>query len=126
VVVLGDAALPAVQALVRWAPGGHADRELAERRALGFPPAAVFVELTGPPAVVDDFLNAAILPASSEVLGPVATTARAGETEAVRALIRAPRAEAAQLAAELHAAQGARSARKLPTVRVRVDPVDIG
>jgi primosomal protein N' (replication factor Y) len=126
VVVLAEATLPQVQALVRWAPGGHADRELAERRALGFPPAAVFAELTGEPAAVDDFLDAATLPASSEILGPVPTTARAGETETVRALVRASRAVAAQLAAQLHATQGGRSARKLPSVRVRVDPVDIG
>ncbi len=124
VVVLADAALSAVQAVVRWSPGGHADRELAERRQLGFPPVAVFVELTGEPGAVDDFLAAATLPASSEVLGPV--PARSGDGDAARALIRAPRSAAAEVAGALHAAQGVRSARKLPPVRVRVDPIDIG
>jgi primosomal protein N' (replication factor Y) len=126
VVVLADAALPVVQSLVRWSPGGHADRELAERRALGFPPASVFVELTGEPAAVDDLLNAAALPTSSEVLGPVPVAPRGGDVAGARALVRAPRAAAGEVAAALHAAQGVRSARKLPTVRVRVDPVDIG
>ena len=38
VVVVADAATPAVQALVRWDPAGFADRELAERAALRLPP----------------------------------------------------------------------------------------
>ncbi|HEX7104760.1 MAG TPA: primosomal protein N' [Acidothermaceae bacterium] len=128
VVVLADAALPPVQALVRWSPGGYADRELAERRRLRFPPAAVFAELTGEPAAVEEWLQAAnlpaSLPASSEILGPV--PARVGEADAVRALIRAPRAAAPELAAALHAARGVRSAHKLQAVRVRVDPIEIG
>lgn len=124
VVVIADGALPSVQALVRWSPGGHADRELAERRQLGFPPVTVFAELTGEIGAVDEFLADATLPASSEVLGPVPV--RGGDGDAARALIRAPRSAAAELAVALHAAQGVRSARKLPPVRVRVDPVDIG
>ena len=38
VVVLADSSLRAVQALVRWDPVGHAERELAERQASRFPP----------------------------------------------------------------------------------------
>ena len=37
-VVVADAALPVVQALVRWDPVTHAERELAERIELRFPP----------------------------------------------------------------------------------------
>ncbi len=44
-----------------------------------------------------------------------------------RALLRVPRAEGKALAAALHAAQAARSARKAPDpVRVRLDPPEIG
>ena len=38
VVVVADASLPVVQALIRWDPATFADRELAERRELRFPP----------------------------------------------------------------------------------------
>ena len=86
VVVGADAGLAAVQALVRWDPAGFAERELAERAELGFPPARRFASLTGAPAAVADLLAAARLPASAEPLGPVP----AGEgTE--RLLLRVPR-----------------------------------
>ena len=48
VVVLAEASLPAVQALVRWDPVGFAERELAERAELGFPPAVRMAAVTGP------------------------------------------------------------------------------
>ena len=56
VVVGADAAVPAVQALVRWDPGWFAARELAERGELGFPPAARMAALTGPPVAVAELL----------------------------------------------------------------------
>ena len=39
VILVAEAALPVAQALIRWDPVTHAERELAEREALGFPPA---------------------------------------------------------------------------------------
>ena len=39
---------PAVQALIRWDPATFADRELAERAELRFPPAARMASVTGP------------------------------------------------------------------------------
>jgi primosomal protein N' (replication factor Y) (superfamily II helicase) len=137
VVVLGDSSLRAVQALVRWDPVGHAERELAERATLGFPPAVTFAELSGDPDAVAELLAATLLPGAAEVLGPVPVAAAGGrvglaatggrDREAdVRALVRAPRAEGAALAAALHAALGVRSARKAVGVRVRIDPVDLG
>jgi primosomal protein N' (replication factor Y) len=146
VVVLGDSSLRAVQALVRWDPVGHAERELAERATLGFPPAVTFAELSGEPDSVAELLNAALLPAAAELLGPVPVTAAGGGAASaaaggraasaaaggrdrdahVRALVRVPRAEGAALAAALHAALGVRSARKAIGVRVRIDPADLG
>ncbi len=121
VVVGADAGLAAVQALVRWDPAGFAERELAERAELGFPPARRFASLTGAPAAVADLLAAARLPASAEPLGPVP----AGEgTE--RLLLRVPRADGAALAAALHAAAAVRSARKAPDpVRIQLDPLEL-
>jgi primosomal protein N' (replication factor Y) len=129
VVVLGDSSLRAVQALIRWDPVGHAERELAERGTLGFPPAVTIAEVLGAPDAVDELVAATALPPDVQVLGPVpASTDRPGSAGAaeVRALIRVPRSAGADLAAALHDAQGVRSARKAPVVRVRIDPVDLG
>ncbi|HTC67931.1 MAG TPA: primosomal protein N' [Acidothermaceae bacterium] len=128
VVVLADSSLRAVQALVRFDPVGHAERELAERVALGFPPAVTFAELSGAPDAVADLIVATVLPADSDLLGPVPVASRRGsdDGEQVRTLVRVPRSGAAALATALHEAQGVRSARKASPVRVRIDPVDIG
>jgi primosomal protein N' (replication factor Y) len=135
VVVVADAALPAVQALLRWDPVTHAERELAERAELRFPPTVRMASLTGAEPAVRDMIAAASLPPYAEVLGPVPVTARppaatdgppAPETPQVRALIRVPRKDAAALAAGLHAAQSLRSARKdTEVVRVQLDPAEL-
>jgi primosomal protein N' (replication factor Y) len=122
VVLVADPGLGPVQALVRWDPAGFAERELADRLALGFPPAARLAAVTGSPQAVRELLELADLPPGAEVLGPVP-----GRREGVRALVRVPRAHGAGLAAALRAAQGVRSARKAAeTVRVQIDPPDIG
>jgi len=126
-VVLADAALPAVQALVRWDPAGFSEREVAERTGLGFPPAVRMAAVTGAPPAVADFLSLAELPADAEVLGPVpAADDRPGHDPAARALIRVPRRSGLALARALHAAQALRSARKdSGPVRVQLDPAEI-
>lgn len=132
VVVLADSSLRAVQALVRWDPVGHAERELAERQTLGFPPAVTFAELAGPPDAVAELIAATVLPGDADVLGPVPMPSQRGSNGdasregQVRALVRVPRSAAAALATALHEAQGVRSARKAVPVRVRIDPVDLG
>jgi primosomal protein N' (replication factor Y) len=121
VILMAEAALPAAQALIRWDPVTHAERELAERQALGFPPAVRMAAVTGPAAVVAGFLAEAELPPGAEVIG----TVPAGEDK-VRALIRAPRRGGLALAATLRQAQAARTARKdASQVRVRLDPADL-
>ena len=121
VVVVADAAVPTVQALVRFDPGWLAARELAERRELRFPPAARVASLTGVPDAVADLLGAAQLPDGAEVLGPV--PAAEGQE---RMLIRTSRSSGAGLAAALKAALGVRSARKAPDpVRVQIDPLEL-
>jgi primosomal protein N' (replication factor Y) len=120
-VVGADAGLPVVQALVRWDPAGFAERELAERAELGFPPAVRFASLTGTPAAVADLVAAADLPGTAEPLGPVP----AGD-DAERLLLRVPRADGTALARALHAAAAVRSARKAPDpVRVQLDPLEL-
>ncbi|MFI5487204.1 primosomal protein N' [Micromonospora echinaurantiaca] len=119
VVVVADGALAPVQALLRWDAAWFAERELAERRELGFPPAVRMASVTGQPAAVADLLAEARLPAEAELLGPVPAD---GERE--RMLVRVPRARAAALAEALHSAAGVRTARKAADpVRLQVDPL---
>ncbi|MET9021611.1 primosomal protein N' [Actinopolymorpha sp. NPDC004070] len=124
VVVVGDPGSPAIQALVRWSPQDQADRELAEREAARFPPAARLATLTGAPDAVRDLAGLVELPPGTEVLGPVP---QAGEDEVVRLVLRVRWADGARLSAALKAAQAVRSARKAPgPVRVQVDPAVLG
>jgi primosomal protein N' (replication factor Y) len=146
VVVMADSALPTVQALVRWDPAGHAATELAARAEVGFPPAVRMAAVEGTPDAVAEVLaelgvgigasgpgrGSAGAPHSVEVLGPVelepAENGSASPPEVrERALLRVPRADGKALAAALHAAQAARTARKVPDpVRIRLDPSEIG
>jgi primosomal protein N' (replication factor Y) (superfamily II helicase) len=131
VIIVADAVLPPVQALVRWDPVTHAERELAERRELRFPPAARVAAMTGPPDAVRDVLAAAGLPAGAEVLGPVWIDGeRPGQpadgAAACRVLVRASRAEGTALACALRAAQAVRTARKdAGVVRLQLDPAEL-
>ncbi|MER7624049.1 primosomal protein N' [Streptomyces sp. NPDC126503] len=138
VVVVAEPTLRPVQALVRWDPVGHAQRELAERAELGFPPVSRMAAVAGPPEAVTSFLAAAELPPDAEVLGPVPLPVvrpggarRPGDPppgeQWDRALVRVPPGSGAALAAALKQARAARSARGAgDPVRIRVDPVDIG
>ena len=127
VVVVADAEIPAVQALVRWDPATFAERELAERAALHLPPAAAVASLTGSAAALGQFLAAAQLPGSAEVLGPVAVASRApGDDATERLIVRVPRTQGRELAAALHAAAGVRSAHKdAGSLRVQIDPSEL-
>jgi primosomal protein N' (replication factor Y) len=132
VVLVADSGLPAVQALIRWDPVTQAERELAERTALRFPPAVRMAALTGPASAVRAVLAAAVLPDGADVLGPVPAAADSGPASAapaeeqVRALIRVPRSGGLALAAALRAAQAVRSARKdAGVVRLQLDPAEL-
>ena len=133
VVVLAEATLPAVQALIRWDPVTFSERELAERAELGFPPAVRMASVTGPPEAVADFVGALSssgggLPARAEVLGPVPVDAGPGVSAETRerALIRIGRRDGLELARALHAVQATRSARKDGgAIRVQLDPAEV-
>ncbi|WP_418955970.1 primosomal protein N' [Streptomyces tritici] len=138
VVVVAEPTLRPVQALVRWDPVGHAQRELAERAELGFPPVSRMASVTGPVDAVPAFLASAALPPDAEILGPVPLpVVRPGGPQRPgdpppgeaweRALVRVPPGTGAALAAALKQAQASRSTRgPVPPIRVRVDPPDIG
>ncbi|MFJ5710428.1 MULTISPECIES: primosomal protein N' [unclassified Streptomyces] len=138
VVVVAEPTLRPVQALVRWDPVGHAQRELAERAELGFPPVSRMAAVSGPPESVETFLAAAALPMDAEILGPVplpvvrpGSARRPGDPppgeQWDRALVRVPPGSGAALAQALKHARASRQARGTgDTVRIRVDPPDIG
>jgi primosomal protein N' (replication factor Y) len=131
VLVHADASLAVTQALVRWDPVTFAERDLAERAELGFPPAVRMAAVSGEPAAVASVINGT--GDEFEVLGPVPLEQPAQQAQQaappedqVRALIRAPRAEGAALAKALQAAQAGRSARKEGGgVRVQLDPPEL-
>ena len=114
VVVTADAALPAVQALIRWDPGWFASVEYAERSAARLPPVTRVISLVGSDGAVRDI--AADVPASFQRVGPVPTSD--GQT---RLSLIGPRELSLEAARALHAALGARSTRSssdLPLVRM--------
>ena len=112
--------LQLLEAVVRWDPAWHAERELAERVVLGFPPAVRVATVTGSAPAVRQLVQAAELPDGAEVLGPVPI----GTDE--RAVIRIGAERGLELTDALRAAQGARSARKdRDPVRVQIDPLDL-
>jgi primosomal protein N' (replication factor Y) len=120
VVLVGDPGLPVVQAMVRADPQGWLERELAERTELGLPPAVRMAAVSGAPGPVAELLDAATLPETVEVLGPVEA-----EPGQVRAVLRAPRAAGGELARALKAAQAVRSARRAEgSTKVELDPLE--
>ncbi|OZM72999.1 primosome assembly protein PriA [Amycolatopsis antarctica] len=126
VIVGADASLSAVQALVRWDPGWHAELELAERTELGFPPAVRMASVEGTPEAVTGVLDDLRLPGSGEVLGPVplGEIDDEGRAERERALVRVARGDGQALAVAMRAAAVRRDARKATEpIRMQLDPL---
>ncbi|MEP6666497.1 MAG: primosome assembly protein PriA, partial [Nocardioidaceae bacterium] len=117
---VGEPSVPALQALVRWDPEGFARRELADRESAHLTPAARLATLTAAPDIVTESLAALALPRGVEVLGPVAI-----DDALSRVVVRSSRQRGAALSKALQQLQSARSSRKLPPVRVQVDPLEL-
>ncbi len=131
VLIHADAALPVVQALIRWDPVTFSERTLADRVALGFPPATRMAAVTGDAVAVASLLASLPRPESGdlEILGPLPYRGDDGppaQQEQQRALLRVPQSSGPALARALHAAQAARSGRKEGGgVRVQLDPAEL-
>lgn len=127
VLAVGEPSHPGLQALIRWDPAGLARREIDERASAHLPPASRVATVTGEPDDIETALQAVQLPPGAEVLGPVPVEARDERDEAqVRYVVRVPRASGTALSAALRQLQAQRSARKLPHLRVEVDPAQLG
>lgn len=122
--------LPPVEALVRWDPAWLAERELAERRELGLPPAVRMAQLVGARRAVAESLAQLDLPEAAQVLGPMplGTARRSGPDDNAadtHALVRIGPGDTIALTRALMALRAFRSARKeKDVVSVRVDPTD--
>ena len=133
-VIVADAALTPVQAVIRWDPVGFAAHELANRVELGFPPAVTMASIDGDTASVNAFTDLIELPEGADVLGPVPLPAGvrppAGVPEGAeleRLLVRTDRRHGRQLTAALTEAQVRRNTHhETGAVRVQVDPPTIG
>ncbi|MFF0637038.1 primosomal protein N' [Nocardia sp. NPDC004151] len=135
VIVMADAGLPTVQALVRWDPVWHAGFELDQRVEVRFPPAVRFAAIDGTSDSIAELLGEAKLPGDVEVLGPVPLPPGARKpfssgdspAEVERMILRADRSGGAALSRALTAAQAIRSTHRSDApLRVQIDPIDIG
>ncbi len=135
VVVVAEAGLAPVQALIRWDPAGFAAAELAQRTELGFPPAVRLAAIDGVESDVAAFCAAVELAGvPPELLGPVELPPGARppagvdeDAELARMLLRVPRQQGSALSASLVAAQVAASARhEMKGLRIQIDPPQVG
>lgn len=120
VVAVGDPGSGPLQALVRWDPTGFAARELADRRSAQLPPTVRLATLTASPGDLEEAVAVLAVPGGCDVLGPVPV----GD-DLARAVVRVPLDRGAALSGALQRLSAARSSRKLPAVRVQVDPADL-
>jgi primosomal protein N' (replication factor Y) len=131
------------QALATWTQPAYAADQLADRRALRFPPAGRIATVTGMPRS-GAAATAALEPGTFiDVLGPTpagegpnAPRSAAGHPDAVRAIVRFDYSHGAEVAAALRSAvvraategrrpRGDRGHRPPPTLRVRLDDPEI-
>jgi primosomal protein N' (replication factor Y) len=132
VIAVGESSSRALQGLVRVDPGGFAARELSERAAAHFPPAATLITVEGPSEALQEFA-ALIEPAAPvEKLGPVdldPLEPRADDAAPVlqRLMLRAPTSAGAKLVRAAKEAAAIRSARKSTSgpLRIRVNPMTV-
>ena len=122
-VVVGDPAIPAIQALVRADPAGFAERELAQRRAARMPPSTRLATIEGPRPALLELADPAGTewPNPVDLLGPVDIG-----PDRARLVVRVPWAAGPQLAHTLALLQSGRSAHKQTPLRVVVDPAELG
>lgn len=103
--------VPAVEALVRWAPAWLAERELAERHELGLPPVRRHVTVSGTAAAVQEAADVLIGDDTVQLVGLVPHEGDQAGERAV-AVLRESTRVAGHLPAAVRALRAARGARK--------------
>jgi primosomal protein N' (replication factor Y) len=130
-VVLAGVSGPLAQAFAAWNQSTFAARELADRRALGFPPAVRTVSVTGPADAAAAAVAALPEGAVRDVLGPIAV-----DDGGVRSIVRFDYRHGADVARELRAAVvrnatarrrpvAGRPARAVPSLRLHFDDPEV-
>ncbi|MET0975936.1 MAG: primosomal protein N' [Leifsonia sp.] len=130
-VLLAGATGPVSSALVAWRQDAFASSELADRRALRFPPAVRAASVTGSAASVAEALDALAGIETTDVLGPVPVA-----DGQVRAIVRFDYGAGTAVAAELRAVviraasrrrpvRRGENVRPAPTLRIRFDDPEI-
>lgn len=120
VMLVADPSLREAQALLRLDPVGYAERELAERRSAGLPPAAKVVTIEGSEASLAAMADRLELPPGVDRLGPFEVAQKPDPL--YRFTLRAELSVGAALVAAVRSLVSVRSAKKEEPVRVRVDP----
>ena len=135
--VLGGVEPVLAQTLIRWDPADFADRALDERAALGFFPVTTIVALDGPADDVAqmaaetgaEVLGTVVRPPGRDRPGPPQSAGdgdfQDGGAGEVRTLLRAPHDRAPDLLASLARLQQHRASRRLPMVRITVNPPEL-
>ena len=116
VVYLGDADEAIRATVTGFDPATFMSRQLADRRELGFPPYRRIVELTGPGTEIDSV----IAEVGAEV-GELEELIRDEDEGTQKAVAAYPISAGDRVGSRLAAITAARSAKKQPQVRVRID-----
>ncbi|MEA4943132.1 MAG: hypothetical protein VB080_01705 [Propionicimonas sp.] len=125
VLAVGETTDRQLQALLRLDPVGAAERELAERREAGLPPALKLVMLEGDYRVLTEALGKLALPGQATSQGPFPVLGQ--DSELARLTLRCPLPVTAELLGSVRALLAQRSASKAEgAIRVRVDPHVMG
>lgn len=119
--IVGGVESAMAQTLIRCDPVDYAARLLDERAALGYFPAATLIAIDGAPSDVHTVAGAA----KGELIGTIPLSASGGSASRVRALVRARGAAASAVLDNVREVIHQRSSRKLPPVKITVNPPEL-
>ncbi len=109
------------QALIRFDPADYAQRLLDERAALGYFPAKTLIAIDGPGPDVAAVAQAA----QAELIGTIPIDSKGEQTLKVRALVRCDHADFTQVSARIWSVMQHRSSKRLPPLRLTVNPPEL-
>lgn len=109
------------QALIRFDPVDYAQRLLDERTALGYFPAKTLIAIDGPGPDVAAVAQAA----QAEVIGTIPLGSDDEQAPRARALVRCDHADSAKVFANIWAVMQHRSSKRLPPLRLTVNPPEL-
>ncbi|WP_040434609.1 hypothetical protein [Schaalia vaccimaxillae] len=119
--IIGQIGSELGQAMVRWDPVDAAQRLLDEREALRFFPATTIIALDGP--------SSQVLPVVAQIDAPILGTVDRKDPATgqafVRCLVRVEKAQSLDLLKNLAQIQRTRASRKMPVIKMTVNPPEL-